>query len=68
MALPAPRDLPIVEARYDPLRRAWLVTLPGNLTLPARGTAEAEELVARYAPSSAIRWVRERTTDTAGGR
>ena len=55
---PSLRTMPVVEARFEPLRRAWIVRLPGNVEIPVPQADDVPPLVARYAPGSAIRYVR----------
>jgi len=50
--------MPVVEAQWDAVRRAWIVGLPGNVFLEARDEAAVETLVRRYASGAAVRYVR----------
>lgn len=54
---PAARDMPVTTATWDAIRKAWLVALPGNLTLPARDEEEVRQLCARHVPGDSIRFV-----------
>jgi hypothetical protein len=58
VSLAAERDLPVVDARWDELRRRYIVDLPGSLRLECRDEADVEAAVRRYAPWSAIRYHR----------
>jgi hypothetical protein len=59
---PSLRTLPVIDATWDPLRKAFLVVLPGNVALPAPTEWDVSELVRKHAPSSAIRWIYPTTT------
>ena len=58
MALSSERVMPVIECRYEELAHRWLVDLPHGLTLPARDIAEAEYLISKHAPGSALRPIR----------
>ena len=59
---PSERTLPIVPAYWHELRRAWVIALPFGPDLEARTEADVTSLVARYAPGSAVEFLR----NTAG--
>ena len=44
-------------ATWDPLRKAFVVVLPGNVALPAPTEWDVAEIVSRHAPGSSIRWI-----------
>lgn len=54
---PSLRTLPVIDATWDPLRKAFLVLLPGNVALPAPTEWDVSEIVRKHAPFSAIRWI-----------
>ena len=53
------RRMPVVPCYWHELRRAWVIALPFGPDLEARTEADVTSLVARYAPGSSIRWVRD---------
>jgi hypothetical protein len=53
----AERDMPVIEARWEPMARRWVVTLPGGIALPAPTEWDVTELVRRHAAGSAVRWL-----------
>jgi len=59
---PSLRALPITTATWNPLRRAWLVALPGGIGLEARTEAGVAELARKHATGSAVRYVRPSQT------
>jgi hypothetical protein len=65
MALARERVMPVIDATWDPLRKAFVVVLPGNVALPAPTEWDVSELVRRHASGAAIRWVYPQST-TAG--
>lgn len=65
---PAERDMPVVTATYHELRRAWVIALPFGPDLEARTEADVTSLVARYAPGSAVRYLRTPGPETPLGR
>lgn len=50
--------MPIITATWSDIRRAWLVALPGGVGLEARDQTAAEQLTAKHAPGSSLRFVR----------
>jgi hypothetical protein len=56
--IPAPRDLPVISVVYEDLLHRWIVRLPGGVQMPANDTADAEEIVRKYAPGSSVRFYR----------
>jgi hypothetical protein len=57
MALSSERVMPVIDATWDPLRKAFVVVLPGKVALPAPTEWDVSELVRRHAAGSAIRWI-----------
>jgi len=55
---PSIRTMPTIEATWNDIAREWAVALPGNLTLRAQDEGAVAHLVSKYAPGSAIRWIR----------
>jgi hypothetical protein len=49
--------MPVIEARWEPMARAFVVVLPGGIALPAPTEWDVTELVRKHAPGSALRWV-----------
>ncbi len=65
---PAERDMPVVACYWSELRRAWVIALPFGPDLEARTEADVISLVARYAPGSAVRFLRTPGPETPLGR
>ena len=63
MALAAERVMPIVPAYWHELRKAWVIALPFGPDLEARTEADVTSLVARYAPGSAVQFLRNTAGD-----
>jgi hypothetical protein len=57
MALAGERVMPVIEARWEPMARAFVVVLPGGIALPAPTEWDVTKLVRRHASGAAIRWV-----------
>ena len=54
---PSIRTLPVISATWDPLRKAFVVVLPGNVALPAPTEWDVSEIVRRHASGASIRWI-----------
>jgi hypothetical protein len=62
MSLPAERVMPVIDATWDPLRKAFVVVLPGNVALPAPTEWDVSELCRKHAPGSSVRFVYPQST------
>ena len=58
MSLPSDRTMPVVNVQYDDRIHRWIVSLPGGIKMAANDTQDAEAIVAKHAPGSAVRFYR----------